>query len=248
MDGWARMADAAHQATTFEELRAAGAEFGKVLGEDAARAMILAVATLTRAHAGAGGGAGEVAAGLPPGGSAVEGPGRARPPWRRAGRRRRRWRGGGAGPGGGGGGDGGHLSAGPPGRGDAQEGAGPWGGNGPRGPLLRNRPAAPGRQPAGGTRRRPALAPATGQVGGGHPRRGQGGRHAPGGRHPRPRRSGGPTGSVNSEKAAIRDAEKQGEYWLARLLEREARGRFVHDQVETAVRADSSVQPARAST
>ncbi|MCY1073554.1 hypothetical protein OV287_03575 [Archangium sp. miwbw1] len=47
MDGWARLADAAHHATTFEELRAAGAEFGKVLGEDAARAMILAVATLS---------------------------------------------------------------------------------------------------------------------------------------------------------------------------------------------------------
>ncbi|WNG30927.1 hypothetical protein F0U62_48105 [Cystobacter fuscus] len=46
MDGWARMADTAHHATTFEELRAAGEDFGKVLGEDAARAMILAVATL----------------------------------------------------------------------------------------------------------------------------------------------------------------------------------------------------------
>jgi hypothetical protein len=46
MDGWARLADTAHHATTFEELRAAGEEFGKVLGEDAARAMILAVATL----------------------------------------------------------------------------------------------------------------------------------------------------------------------------------------------------------
>ncbi|OJH41280.1 hypothetical protein [Cystobacter ferrugineus] len=46
MDGWARMADTAHHATTFEELRTAGEEFGKVLGEDAARAMILAVATL----------------------------------------------------------------------------------------------------------------------------------------------------------------------------------------------------------
>ncbi|OJH34870.1 hypothetical protein [Cystobacter ferrugineus] len=40
------MADTAHHATTFEELRAAGEDFGKVLGEDAARAMILAVATL----------------------------------------------------------------------------------------------------------------------------------------------------------------------------------------------------------
>ncbi len=47
MDGWARMANTAHEATTFEELRAAGERFGKVLGEDAARAMILAVATLT---------------------------------------------------------------------------------------------------------------------------------------------------------------------------------------------------------
>jgi hypothetical protein len=47
MDGWARMADTAHHATTYEELRAAGAEFGRVLGEDAARAMILAVAALS---------------------------------------------------------------------------------------------------------------------------------------------------------------------------------------------------------
>jgi hypothetical protein len=47
MDGWARMATAAHEATTFEELRAAGKDFGKVLGEDAARALILAVATLS---------------------------------------------------------------------------------------------------------------------------------------------------------------------------------------------------------
>jgi hypothetical protein len=47
MDGWATMANAAHEATTFEEVRAAGKAFGKVLGEDAARAMILAVASLT---------------------------------------------------------------------------------------------------------------------------------------------------------------------------------------------------------
>ncbi|WP_075207746.1 hypothetical protein [Archangium violaceum] len=47
MDGWARMADAAHHATTFAELRAAGAQFGRGLGEDAARAMILAVASLS---------------------------------------------------------------------------------------------------------------------------------------------------------------------------------------------------------
>ncbi|WP_245814733.1 hypothetical protein [Cystobacter ferrugineus] len=47
MDGYSRMAVAAHEATTFEELRAAGDTFGKVLGEDAARAMLLAVASLT---------------------------------------------------------------------------------------------------------------------------------------------------------------------------------------------------------
>ena len=46
MDGWARLADTAHGATSFEELRAAGDGFGEVLGQDAARAMILAVATL----------------------------------------------------------------------------------------------------------------------------------------------------------------------------------------------------------
>jgi hypothetical protein len=31
----------------------------------------------------------------------------------------------------------------------------------------------------------------------------------------------------------VNDALKQGKYWLARLLEREARGRFVHAKVET---------------
>nr|AYM53299.1 lipoprotein [Cystobacter fuscus] len=47
MDGYSRMAMAAHEASTFAELRAAGADFGRLLGEDAARAMILAVATLS---------------------------------------------------------------------------------------------------------------------------------------------------------------------------------------------------------
>ncbi|WP_245814711.1 hypothetical protein [Cystobacter ferrugineus] len=47
MDGWFRLADTAHHASTFEELHAAGKEFGRVLGEDSARAMILAVATLS---------------------------------------------------------------------------------------------------------------------------------------------------------------------------------------------------------
>ncbi len=47
MDGWARMAHRAHEATTFEELREAGESFGRVIGTDAARALILAVATLS---------------------------------------------------------------------------------------------------------------------------------------------------------------------------------------------------------
>jgi hypothetical protein len=35
-----------------------------------------------------------------------------------------------------------------------------------------------------------------------------------------------------NERAAIEEAQKAGEYWLARLLEREARGRFVEDRVK----------------
>ncbi|HEX8437144.1 MAG TPA: hypothetical protein VF697_18685, partial [Archangium sp.] len=47
MDGWASMAHRAHEATTFEELREAGEAFGRRIGTDAARALILAVATLS---------------------------------------------------------------------------------------------------------------------------------------------------------------------------------------------------------
>jgi hypothetical protein len=47
MDGWARMAHRVHEATTFAELREAGEDFGRLIGTDAARAMILAVATLS---------------------------------------------------------------------------------------------------------------------------------------------------------------------------------------------------------
>jgi hypothetical protein len=42
----------------------------------------------------------------------------------------------------------------------------------------------------------------------------------------------GPHRLSRQERAAIRDAEKQGEYWLARLLERQARGRFMQVQVK----------------
>ncbi|MFE8596741.1 hypothetical protein AB8V91_07220 [Archangium violaceum] len=47
MDGWALMATRAHEATTFAELREAGEGFARVLGTDAARAMLLAVGALT---------------------------------------------------------------------------------------------------------------------------------------------------------------------------------------------------------
>nr|WP_239470444.1 hypothetical protein [Archangium violaceum] len=47
VDGWTRMATRAHEATTFAELREAGEELGRVIGTDVARALILAVATLS---------------------------------------------------------------------------------------------------------------------------------------------------------------------------------------------------------
>jgi hypothetical protein len=46
IDGWAHMAHRAHEATTFEELREAGQAYAEVLGTTAARALILAVATV----------------------------------------------------------------------------------------------------------------------------------------------------------------------------------------------------------
>jgi hypothetical protein len=46
IDGWAQMANRAHQATTFEELREAGQAYAQGLGTTAARALILAVATV----------------------------------------------------------------------------------------------------------------------------------------------------------------------------------------------------------
>ncbi|MFY0579522.1 hypothetical protein ACN28S_39405 [Cystobacter fuscus] len=47
MDGWAELVMKARVATTFDELSEAGAGFAKVLGTDAARAMILAVTALS---------------------------------------------------------------------------------------------------------------------------------------------------------------------------------------------------------
>ncbi|MGZ3458503.1 MAG: SitA5 family polymorphic toxin, partial [Archangium sp.] len=47
LDGWALLVTRAHEAATFAELREAGGQFGKVLGTDAARALIMAVGALT---------------------------------------------------------------------------------------------------------------------------------------------------------------------------------------------------------
>nr|WP_239470333.1 hypothetical protein [Archangium violaceum] len=47
MDGWAELVMKARVATTFDELREAGVGFAKVLGTDAARAMVMAVTALS---------------------------------------------------------------------------------------------------------------------------------------------------------------------------------------------------------
>ncbi|HSP79829.1 MAG TPA: hypothetical protein VLQ93_14955, partial [Myxococcaceae bacterium] len=52
VDGWARLAHLAHEARTFAELRAAGGQYAKVVGQDAARVLILGVAALTGRTAG----------------------------------------------------------------------------------------------------------------------------------------------------------------------------------------------------
>jgi hypothetical protein len=44
MDGWAKMATRAHEATPFEEWREAGAGYAKVLGAESARVFIMTVA------------------------------------------------------------------------------------------------------------------------------------------------------------------------------------------------------------
>jgi hypothetical protein len=126
MDGWARLADTAHHASSFEELRAAGKEFGRVLGEDAARAMILAVATTQWAHVEAGAATGEVASGLQARGETVEGAGWCRRHGARGSDGDGARDGGGTGPGDGCGGYGGHLSTGASGRGDVQDEDGQW--------------------------------------------------------------------------------------------------------------------------
>ncbi len=223
MDGWSRMAHAAHEAATFEELRVAGEAYGKVLGVDAARVLILAVGTLT------GRTLGEAAAKV-----------RSLPGYRMAGAQ---WEAqGGAAVLGGAVVPEGALAAavetvatvavspqGPlaavmlkqnRGGGPAPGGKGPTtvvihrGGNrqvelanGQRWHLPRGKSAAdiPARDPVGDQLQEAATQAA---------------------------RQWGPERLSANESSAIQQALKKGQYWLARLLEREARGRFVHGKVQ----------------
>jgi hypothetical protein len=52
VDGWATLATQAHRAHTFDALRAAGQQYAQEIGEDAARALVLAVAALSGRTAG----------------------------------------------------------------------------------------------------------------------------------------------------------------------------------------------------
>ncbi|ATB30185.1 hypothetical protein [Melittangium boletus] len=47
LEGWARLASRAHAATRFSQLRGAGEDYARVLGENAARALLMSVAALT---------------------------------------------------------------------------------------------------------------------------------------------------------------------------------------------------------
>ncbi|OJT26745.1 hypothetical protein BO221_01590 [Archangium sp. Cb G35] len=227
MDGWAFMATRAHEATTFEELREAGEGFARVLGTDAARAMLLAVGALT------GRTVGEVAARV----RALPGYGLASAQWRAQGGAAvlgrmetlaaqegalaravaavetvaatphgplavvmlKKGRGGGATSGGGSSGIVAIRHRG----GNLQvilPNGQRW--HLPRGTSLHDIPA----QDEVGDMLQRAVTEAAQQW--------------------------GPHRLSPNERQAINDALKKGEYWLVHLLEREARGRFVHAQVK----------------
>ena len=220
MDGWAHLANAAEEATTFEELRAAGEGFGGVLGEDAARLLILAVATLS------GRALGEVAAGV----KALPGYGLAAARWEA---------------------QGGAAVL-------AQEGALAQAvaeaevvATSPQGPLavvmLKTGAGSGAGQAPGGRSAETVLRHRGGnqqvELSDGqrwHLPRGKSVADIPA-RDPvgdqlqeavtRAAREWGPLRLSGAEKAAIRKASDEGEYWLARLLEREARGRYVEKRV-----------------
>ena len=231
MDGWSRMVHAAHEASTFEELRAAGEDFGKVLGQDAARAMILAVATLT------GRAMGNVAAKV-----------RALPGYSRAGAQ---WeaQGGAA-----------VLESARELEGVVAQGEGALAAAveavetvamSPQGPmavvLLKQGSGGAGAAPGGrgsatvmrhrGGNRQVELA--DGQRW--HLPRGKSMADIPAEDKvgdqlqeavTRAAKEWGPDRLSANERKAIGDALRQGKYWLARLLEREARGRYVHAKVK----------------
>jgi hypothetical protein len=231
MDGWARMANAAHEATTFEELRAAGEEFGRVLGEDAARAMILAVSML------AGRTLGEVAAKV-----------KSLPGFRLA---EMQWKA-----------QGGAAALAPEVVEEtalAQESAlaravaaAETVATSPQGPLavvmFKKTPGGPAQKALGGRTARTVIR----HRGGNqqvelsdrqrwHLRRGQSLADIPAEDKvgdtlqeavTQAAKEWGPDKLSGSEKKAIDDALKKGEYWLARLLEREARGRYVQVTVK----------------
>ena len=227
MDGWAAMATRAHEATTFEELREAGEGFARVLGTDAARAMLLAVGALT------GRTVGEVAARV----RALPGYGLASAQW---------WAQGGA------------AVLGRMEALAAAEGAlaravaavetvaaTP---HGPLAVVMLKKGRGGGTSPGGGSSGIVAIRHRGGNL---QVILGNGQRwHLPHGRsiHDIPvtdevgdklqkavteaAQQWGPHRLSPRESEAIKEALKKGEYWLAHLLEREARGRFVHKTVE----------------
>jgi hypothetical protein len=229
MDGYSRMAVAAHEASTFAELRAAGMDFGRVLGEDAARGMILAVATLS------GRTLGEVAARV----KSLPGHGLASARWEAqggAGVLRR-------------------AGVGEWARGEALAHAvvavdtvalSP---QGPLAVVLLKQGTGPGAARAPGGRSATTVLQHRG--GNRQVELSDGQRwHLPRGKSAadipaedkvgdmlqeavtKVAREWGPDKLSAEEFVAIQRAEKQGEYWLSRLLEREARGRFVHARVQ----------------
>ncbi|WP_338023757.1 hypothetical protein [Archangium primigenium] len=222
MDGWARLTRSAHDASTFEDLRAAGGAFGAVLGEDAARAMILAVATLS------GRTAGELAARV-----------RSLPGYRLAGAQ---WKA-----------QGGAAVL------ETVEGkqeslavavaaveAMAMSPQGPTAVVLLKSRGSGGHAPSG----RGATTVIRHRAGNRQVELANGQRwHLPRGKSladiptedkagdvlqeavTRAAKEWGPDGLSVAERSAIKKAVDQGKYWLARLLEREARGRYVHEAV-----------------
>ncbi len=231
MDGWALMADTAYHATTSEELRAAGARFGQVLGQEAARAMILAVAALT-GHT-----LGQVAARV----KSLPGFTLAQAQWKA---------------------QGGSAALAPELAAEtalAQEpalaravAAVDTVATSPQGPvavvMLKKGPGSGAEMAPGGRSSETVLRHRGGnrqvQLDDGqrwHLPRGMSLRDIPAEDTVGDMLQEAVTRAANEwgqhrlspqERGAIRDALKQGQYWLARLLEREARGRFVHRRVK----------------